>query len=138
MYSIPPAAPPEFIKVSSLHTVAYTVYGNPTGKPVLFIHGGPGGGTSPIDCQYFDPAFYRIILVDQRGSGKSTPNAELEENNTWELIKDFEKIRAKLEIRKWLLFGGSWGSTLALLYAQKHPEIVVGLILRGIFLIRKV
>lgn len=122
------------LKVSHLHTIYYEQSGNPQGKPVLFIHGGPGGGTNPIHRRYFNPAIYRIILVDQRACGKSTPHAEVEENTTPLLIEDFEKIREVLNIEKWLLFGGSWGTTLGLAYAEAHPDHITGLILRGIFL----
>jgi hypothetical protein len=108
------------IKVSDLHTVAYSLYGNPKGKPVLFIHGGPGGGTVPKMAQFFDPKAYHIILVDQRGCGKSTPFANLVDNTTDHLIEDFEKLRKQLKIQKWQLFGGSWGSTLALAYAVSY------------------
>jgi proline iminopeptidase len=124
----------EFLNVSKLHTIYYEECGNPKGKPVLFIHGGPGSGTRPNHRSYFNPERYRIILVDQRGCGKSTPHAELRENSTWELIADFEKIRTLLKIDRWMLFGGSWGSTLALAYAQRHPEHISELVLRGIFL----
>jgi len=135
----PPIAPydRQFIKVSDLHKIHVSQYGNPAGKPVLFVHGGPGGGTDSAMARYFDPAAYRIILVDQRGCGESTPFAELKENTTWDLVRDFELIRKKLEIEQWLVFGGSWGSTLSLSYAVTHPERVKGLILRGIFLLRK-
>ncbi len=127
----------DYLKVSDLHTIYYEEAGNPAGKPVVFLLGGPGGGLMPFYRQYFDPEFYRIILFDQRGCGKSTPHAELRENTTWDLVEDMEKLRNSLGIEKWLVFGGSWGSTLALSYAVTHPEKVVGLILRGIFLGRK-
>jgi len=127
----------ETIKVSSLHTVAYWTYGNPEGKPVVFIHGVPGGGTSPDCARFFDPAVYYIVLVDQRGCGKSRPLAELKENTTNDLISDFEKIREKLNIKKWMAFGGSWGSTLSLAYSIAHPEIITEIVIRGIFLARK-
>jgi len=122
------------LPVSPLHTIYFEQSGNPQGKPVLFIHGGPGGGTNPLHRRFFDPEKYHIILVDQRGSGKSLPHAEIAENTTQLLIEDFEKIRALLGINNWLLFGGSWGSTLGLAYAQKHPDRVNELVLRGIFL----
>lgn len=125
------------IKVSDLHTVAYYTYGNKEGKPVLFIHGGPGGGTTPDMARFFNPKKYFIVLVDQRGCGNSTPNGETKENNTELLIEDFEKIRKKLNIEKWMLFGGSWGSTLALTYALTYPEKVTELVIRGIFLCSK-
>lgn len=124
----------EYLKVSNLHTVYYEQVGNPKGQPVIFIHGGPGGGLSEYYRQFFDPEYYHVILFDQRGCGNSTPFAELKENTTWDLIKDMEQIREKLGIDKWLLFGGSWGSTLALVYAVMHPERVTGMILRGIYL----
>uniref|UniRef100_A0A9I9DHI4 Proline iminopeptidase n=1 Tax=Cucumis melo TaxID=3656 RepID=A0A9I9DHI4_CUCME len=126
-----------FLKVSDLHTIYWEQSGNPTGHPVVFLHGGPGGGTAPGNRRFFDPDFYRIILFDQRGAGKSTPHACLEDNTTWNLIDDIEKLREHLEIPEWQVFGGSWGSTLALAYSQSHPEKVTGLVLRGIFLLRK-
>ncbi|KAK1316236.1 Proline iminopeptidase [Acorus calamus] len=126
-----------FLKVSDLHTVYWEQSGNPSGHPVVFLHGGPGAGTSPNNRRFFDPEFYRIILFDQRGAGKSTPHACLDENTTWDLIKDIEKLREHLDIPKWQVFGGSWGSTLALAYSQTHPDKVTGLVLRGIFLLRK-
>jgi proline iminopeptidase len=125
-----------FLPVSKRHTLYVTEYGNPKGLPAVFVHGGPGGGCDENDYRYFDPAFYRIILFDQRGCGKSTPSYELRNNTTQDLIADMEKIRQKLGIEKWLVFGGSWGSTLGLAYAENHPEKVSGLILRGIFLAR--
>ena len=127
----------EMLDVDGTHTIYYEESGNPDGVPVIFLHGGPGCGTAPSCRQYFDPEFYRIILFDQRGSGKSTPRACLENNDTWHIIEDIEKIREKLNIDKWLVFGGSWGSTLSLCYAIKHPERVLGLVLRGIFLGRR-
>ncbi|MBK2026273.1 prolyl aminopeptidase [Francisella philomiragia] len=127
----------EFLKVSDIHTICFEECGNPNGKPALFIHGGPGGGIQPSYRQYFNPDKYRVILVDQRGCGKSTPFAELRENTTQNLIEDFEKIRKKLNIDKWMVFGGSWGSTLGLAYAQAYPEVVTELVLRGIFLGRE-
>lgn len=126
----------EFLKVSEIHTLYVEQCGNPKGRPILFLHGGPGGGISADYRRFFDPSHYRIILFDQRGSGKSTPAAELKENTTWDLVHDIEKIRAHLDISEWLVFGGSWGSTLALAYAETHPENVKALILRGIFLCR--
>lgn len=126
-----------FLRVSDIHTVYYEEAGNPVGHPVLFLHGGPGGGIHPIYRRFFDPDFYRIILLDQRGCGQSTPHAELRENTTWDLVDDLERLRDLLGVEKWIVFGGSWGSTLALSYAVVHPERVVGLILRGIFLCRK-
>jgi proline iminopeptidase len=124
------------LKVSDLHTIHIEESGNPNGKPVVFLHGGPGGGIEPIYRQYFDPEKWRIIIFDQRGCGKSTPHAELAENTTWELVDDIEKIREYLGIEKWVVFGGSWGSTLSLSYAITHPERCKALVLRGIFMIR--
>ncbi|MBS1969845.1 MAG: prolyl aminopeptidase [Bdellovibrionales bacterium] len=124
------------LRVSEIHELYYEQVGNPKGKPVVFLHGGPGGGIHPDHRRFFDPNHYRIILFDQRGSGKSTPIAELRENDTWNLVKDIETLRTKLGIEKWVVFGGSWGSTLALTYAIKHTERVSALILRGIFLCR--
>jgi len=125
------------LQVSPLHTIYVEEAGNPNGVPILFLHGGPGGGLSPKHRRFFDPAHYRIVLIDQRGSGKSTPHAELNENTTWDLVRDIETVRETLGIARWIVFGGSWGSTLALAYAETHPAPVLGLILRGIFLCRK-
>ena len=125
------------LRVSALHDLYVEECGNPAGKPIVFVHGGPGGGTEPWQRTFFNPQKYRIVLFDQRGCGKSTPYAELAENTTWDLVADMEKIRALLGISRWVVFGGSWGSTLALAYAQAHPEAVSGLILRGIFLLRQ-
>lgn len=125
------------LKVSDIHTLYYEECGNPQGKPVVFLHGGPGGGCPPYYRQYFDPKKWRVILFDQRGAGKSTPHAELRENTTWDLVSDIEKIRVHLNIENWFVFGGSWGSTLALTYSETHPERCNGLILRGIFMVRK-
>jgi proline iminopeptidase len=125
------------LQVSGLHSIHYEVSGNPEGKPVVFLHGGPGGGTDPKQRRFFDPAAYRIVLFDQRGCGRSTPHAELRENTTWDLVGDIEKLRAHLAIERWQVFGGSWGSTLALAYAQTHPRRVSELVLRGIFLLRR-
>jgi len=124
------------LPVSDLHTLYLEESGNPEGVPVVFLHGGPGGSCEPGHRRFFDPESYRIILFDQRGSGKSRPHASLEDNTTWDLVDDLEKIREFLEIERWVVFGGSWGSTLALAYTQTHPEQVLGLILRGIFLAR--
>ena len=124
------------LKVSELHTIHYEESGNPEGKPVIFLHGGPGGGITPMYRQYFDPQRWRIVIFDQRGCGQSTPYAELRENTTWDLVEDIEKLRQKLNIDRWVVFGGSWGSTLALAYAQTHPDRCKGLILRGIFMLR--
>jgi proline iminopeptidase len=125
------------LKVSDLHTLYYEQSGNPNGKPVVFLHGGPGGGTNPKCRRFFDPAVYRIVLFDQRGCGKSTPHAELTDNTTWHLVNDIERVRTQLGIDRWQVFGGSWGSTLALAYAQTHPDRVTELVLRGIFMLRR-
>jgi proline iminopeptidase len=126
----------EFLKVSDLHTIFVEQSGNPNGRPIIFLHGGPGGGLHAEYRQYFNPQHYRIVMFDQRGCGQSTPSAELKENTTWDLVSDIEKIREHLKIKDWIVFGGSWGSTLALSYAVTHPEKTKGLILRGIFLCR--
>lgn len=122
-----------YLKVSNIHSIYYEQSGNQHGSPVIFLHGGPGGCTSGRDRRYFDPSVYRIILHDQRGAGKSTPAAELDENTTWDLVDDIELLRKHLNIDKWVVFGGSWGSTLALAYAESHTYNVKALILRGIF-----
>jgi len=126
-----------FLRVSEEHSIYYEQSGNPKGKPVVFLHGGPGGGTSPKQRRFFDPARYRIVLFDQRGCGKSRPHASLNDNTTWHLVSDIERLREELGIHRWMAFGGSWGSTLALAYAEKHPERVTELVLRGIFLLRR-
>jgi proline iminopeptidase len=135
----PPIKPYDsgFMRVSEVHELYYEQSGNPNGKPVVFLHGGPGGGTDPKMRQFFDPARYRIVLFDQRGCGRSRPHANLVDNTTWHLVADIEQLRVKLGIEKWQVFGGSWGSTLALAYAEKHPERVTELVLRGIFLLRR-
>lgn len=125
------------LRVSDIHELYYELCGNPNGKPVVVVHGGPGGGIADYYRQYFDPEAYKIVLFDQRGSGQSTPFACLEENTTWDLVEDMEKLRQHLAIDKWLVFGGSWGSTLALAYAEAHTEQVKGLVLRGIFGLRR-
>ena len=125
------------LRVSKLHEIAWEQSGNPHGKPVVFLHGGPGGGSSPRMRQFFDPRHYRIVLFDQRGCGKSTPAAELRGNTTRDLVADIEQLREHLAIERWHVFGGSWGSTLALAYAQRHPGRVTELVLRGIFLLRR-
>jgi proline iminopeptidase len=125
------------LPVSDIHEIYYERCGNPKGIPVVFLHGGPGGGLMPMYRQFFDPAAFHIVLFDQRGSGKSTPHAELRENTTWDLIKDIETLRIKFGIEKWFVFGGSWGSTLSLAYGISHPDRCLGLVLRGIFLTRR-
>jgi len=125
------------LRVSELHEIYFEESGNPQGKPVVFVHGGPGGGTDPKQRRFFDPSVYRIVAFDQRGCGKSTPHASLVDNTTWHLVTDMEAIREHLGIQRWQVFGGSWGSTLGLAYAQRHPERVTELVLRGIFLLRK-
>jgi len=126
-----------FLTVDSGHKLYYEECGNPKGKPVVFLHGGPGGGCTPGMRQFWNPDVYRIVLFDQRGSGKSTPHAHLENNTTWDLVNDIEILRAALQIDRWQVFGGSWGSTLALAYCQKHPDRVTEIVLRGIFMLRK-
>ena len=135
----PPIEPYDtgFLQVSPVHRVYYEQSGNPQGRPVIFIHGGPGGGTNPRMRRFFDPDAYRIVLFDQRGCGHSTPHACLEDNTTWALVADMERIREHLGIARWQLFGGSWGSTLALAYAQTHSARVTELVLRGIFTLRR-
>ena len=123
------------LRVSDLHEIYWEESGSPTGLPVVALHGGPGGGSSPEMRRFFNPSAYRVILFDQRGCGRSTPHSELRENTTWDLVADMERLRESLGIDRWVVFGGSWGSTLALTYAIMHPERVVGLILRGIFLV---
>jgi proline iminopeptidase len=126
-----------FLPVSDLHTLYFEQAGNEGGIPVLCLHGGPGGGISPDMRRFFDPARWHMVLFDQRGCGKSTPHAQVEQNTTWDLVDDIEKLRVHLGIEKWAVFGGSWGSTLALAYAIKHPHRVMSLTLRGIFLVTK-
>ena len=125
------------LQVSELHDLYFEECGNPQGKPVLMVHGGPGGGCNPVMRRFHDPARYRIILLDQRGCGRSRPHAELRQNTTWDLVADMEALRTRLGLERWQLLGGSWGTTLALAYAETHPERVTELILRGIFTIRK-
>jgi proline iminopeptidase len=125
------------LAVSGGHQVYYEVSGNPTGKPVIFVHGGPGGGSRPIYRRLFDPGAWRIVLFDQRGCGRSTPHANLDQNTTWDLVADMEQLRENLGIERWMVFGGSWGSTLGLAYAESHPERVTELVLRGIFMLRQ-
>ena len=125
------------LKVSDLHEIYFEECGNPEGKPALLVHGGPGGGANALMRRYHDPAHYRIILFDQRGCGRSTPHAELQDNSTWALVDDMERLRAHLGVERWQLLGGSWGSTLSLAYAQTHPDRIAELILRGIFTLRR-
>ncbi|HEY1021211.1 MAG TPA: prolyl aminopeptidase, partial [Flavisolibacter sp.] len=126
----------ELLQVDSLHQLYIEQCGNPDGMPVIFLHGGPGSGCNPAQRRFFDPAVYHIILFDQRGCGRSQPAGETKENNTQALVADIETIRNYLQIERWHVFGGSWGSTLALAYANTHPSPVVSLTLRGIFLSR--
>jgi proline iminopeptidase len=125
-----------FLPVSGGHRLAFEVCGNPEGFPVIFLHGGPGAGCTPRHRRFFDPAVYRIVLFDQRGAGRSTPYASIENNTTQDLVADIESLRQHLGIERWLVFGGSWGSTLALAYAATHPEACSALVLRGIWLCR--
>lgn len=124
-------------RVSEIHELYVEEVGNPRGQPVIFLHGGPGAGISPMHRQIFDPKHFRIILFDQRGAGLSRPHAELRENTTWDLVEDIETLRKHFGITKWMVFGGSWGSTLALAYAEKYPAAVSHLVIRGIFLCRE-
>ncbi|MBF9233736.1 prolyl aminopeptidase [Microvirga alba] len=125
------------LDVGDGHHVYWELCGNPNGKPVVFLHGGPGGGCSPTQRRLFNPEKYRILLFDQRGCGHSTPYASLEANTTWHLVADIERLRAMIGVDKWMVFGGSWGSTLALAYAETHPERVSELVVRGIFTLRR-
>lgn len=125
------------LEVGNTHEIYFEESGNPDGKPVVFVHGGPGGGSDEKHRRFFDPKVYRIVLFDQRGCGKSRPHANLDHNTTWDLVGDMEKLREHLEIEKWQVFGGSWGSTLSLSYAETHPDRVTELVLRGIFLLRQ-
>ena len=125
------------LKVSDLHELYFEECGSPAGKPAVLLHGGPGGGINPVMRRYHDPRAYRIVLFDQRGCGRSTPHASLEENTTWHLVADIERLREHLGIERWQVFGGSWGSTLALAYAETYPERVTELVLRGIFTLRR-
>lgn len=135
----PPTDPLEtgHLAVDGLHSIYYERFGNPEGRPALFIHGGPGGGSSRPQARFWDPERYHVVLFDQRGCGRSTPHACLQDNTTQHLVADIEKLRAHLGFERWQLFGGSWGSTLALAYAQAHPERVTDMILRGIFTLQK-
>ena len=122
------------IPLDAVHVMHWETCGNPKGVPLVFLHGGPGGGCLPHHRRFYDPAFWNIVLYDQRGAGRSTPSANLADNTTQHLVADLERLRAELHVERWLVFGGSWGSTLALAYAQAHPDRVLGLVLRGIFL----
>ena len=135
-YLYPPVDPfdQRMLDVGDSHHIYVEQCGNPDGAPVVILHGGPGGGCSPAMRRYFDPSIYRIVLFDQRGCGRSRPHASVENNTTWHLVADIEAIRAVLGIERWIVFGGSWGATLALIYAQTHPDHVTNLILRGVFL----
>ncbi|MEM7470682.1 MAG: prolyl aminopeptidase [Pseudomonadota bacterium] len=135
----PPIEPfdQRMLSVGDGHRIYVEQCGNPDGQPVVVLHGGPGGGCSPAMRRYFDPTHYRIILFDQRGCGRSRPHASVENNTTWHLVRDIEMIRDGLDIDDWIIFGGSWGATLALIYAETHPERVSHLILRGVFLMTK-
>ena len=125
------------LKVSNLHTLFYAVYGNPSGIPVVILHGGPGGGCDDSMAQFFDPNRWNIIMFDQRGAMRSEPFGCLEENSTQHLISDIESLRKHLGIEKWMVFGGSWGSSLGLLYGQEHPDRCIGFVLRGIWFARE-
>jgi proline iminopeptidase len=135
----PPSRPYHsgYIQVSKLHKIHFEEHGNPRGKPLVFLHGGPGGGIDKIHPRYFDPKKWRIVLFDQRGCGKSKPFSELRENTIWDLVADIEKLRRHLGLDRWVVTGGSWGSTLSLAYAQTHPARCKALVLRGIFLLRQ-
>lgn len=136
MYPIREPLNSGYLRVSDIHEIYWEESGNPEGVPVIFLHGGPGAGASAACRGFFNPERFRIIIIDQRGCGRSRPYACVEDNTTWDLVADIERVREMLGIRKWLVFGGSWGSTLSLAYAQTHPERVKGLVLRGIFLCR--
>src|SRR6201995_2485255 len=122
------------LRLDARHTMYWEQSGNPRGVPALFLHGGPGAGATPVHRRFFDPQYWRIVIFDQRGAGRSRPLGGLAHNTTADLVSDIERLRRHLGIERWLLFGGSWGSTLALAYAQAHPERVRGLVLRGVFL----
>ncbi|MEP2531609.1 prolyl aminopeptidase [Shimia sp.] len=138
-YLYPPVEPfdQRRLDVGDCHSVYYEQSGNPDGIPVIVVHGGPGGGCSPAMRRYFNPKYFRIILFDQRGCGRSRPHASTDANTTWHLVADMERIRAALNIDSWIVFGGSWGATLSLIYAQTHPNHAMSLVLRGVFLMRQ-
>ncbi len=138
-YLYPPIDPfdQRMVDVGDGHRIYMEQCGNPNGKPVVILHGGPGGGCSPAMRRYFDPAVFRVILFDQRGCGRSRPHASVTDNTTWHLVADIERLRTLLDIEDWTVFGGSWGATLALVYAQTHPDRVNRLVLRGVFLATK-
>ncbi|MGA7545209.1 MAG: prolyl aminopeptidase [Methyloceanibacter sp.] len=125
------------LQVGKLHELYFEECGNPYGRPAVLLHGGPGGGSNALMRRYHDPARYRIVLFDQRGCGRSTPHASLDANTTWDLVDDIERLRKHLGVERWQVFGGSWGSTLALAYAETHPDRVTALVLRGIFTLRR-
>jgi proline iminopeptidase len=125
------------LKLDARHTMYWEESGNPRGQPVVFLHGGPGAGATPVHRRFYDPGQWRIVIIDQRGGGRSTPLGEIRDNTPEHLVADIERLRRELGVSEWVIFGGSWGSTLALSYAETHPERVAGLILRGIFLCRK-
>ncbi|KAH8663470.1 proline iminopeptidase [Tricladium varicosporioides] len=136
-YALFPTNATGHLKVDNVHEIYWEDCGKKDGVPIIYLHGGPGGGIEDSDRQYFDPSHYRSILFDQRGSGKSTPHASLVDNTTWHLVSDIEALRVHLGVEKWIVFGGSWGSTLSLAYAERHPDRCIGLILRGIFTLRR-
>ena len=137
LYPIPDERTITELEVTGGHTIVFEEAGNPDGKPAVVVHGGPGGGSMPTHYQFFDLTAYRVVLIDQRGCGRSTPHASVEHNTTWDLVDDLERVRGHLGIDRWLVFGGSWGSTLALAYEQAHADRVTELVLRGIFLLRR-
>jgi len=137
LYPEIPARRTGYLGVDDRHTIYFEECGNPDGKPALFVHGGPGGGIDARQRRFWDPEAYRIVLFEQRGCGRSAPHASLEDNTTWHLVADMERLREHLGIDRWQLFGGSWGSALSLAYAQTHPDRVTELVLRGIFLLRR-
>ncbi|MFM7067987.1 MAG: prolyl aminopeptidase [Actinomycetes bacterium] len=137
LYPVPTDRTEFSLEVPGGHTIVGEVAGPPDGKLAVVVHGGPGGGSSPSHYRFFDPDVYRVVLLDQRGCGRSTPHASVDHNTTWDLVDDLERVREHVGVERWMVFGGSWGSTLSLAYAQLHPERVTELILRGIFLLRQ-